>query len=355
MDPTPFPLWLGDDVFCRGLSALIEGPRLHPERYHRHALPVRRLAAVFGNRGAFKSQVITALCKQIDPTLPVVTVTVHNAIDPIAREDIDNVLLTKVVGPPPNDDDNDHPDPINAVIIINHAQYMAHDPHVLTWKRKAVAANVIIVACLDHPVLDNPAFGTLFSKSLLYLPPPSTSALRIAQMRWHFAHYQRLCPAAGLVVEITDDEWQALADEFTKLASQRHLKQYVQRLIIDALQANPPTPITYYMATSSTYITSAGGDGQHIVPRSLTTEENSFASAARRGPMYIVPPIQHGPPGMSKNKRQRNAKAEETPTPLQGSITPSAGFGVVPPPQAAGQEDHTNRSDHTNCVKMEME
>jgi len=296
--PPPFPLWGGDERFRAGLDALIGLPHQNPERFHPKALPIRRLVAVYGSRGAQKRRVIATYCAtELNGECPVLYVSVASPRPEdleLARTEID-----KIIGGAPVDS----PYGADAVLLINHAQHFQRDPHALTWERKAAHANVVVFALLDS-VPEVPQFNVLFSKARLYLGPPASSALRIAQMRWHFAHYAAQCPEMGrtLNVDLSEDEWIQLADCFTKLASPQHLKQWVQRFLYDG-----HTHITFALATTAPYVTHTGGDGPHIVARSLATEENAFSEAAGLGPLTLVPPIAR----VQQLQREHRAKKQK--------------------------------------------
>jgi hypothetical protein len=188
---------------------------------------------------------------------------------------------------------------VDAVIILNHAQRFQRDPHCLGWERKAGAANVVLFALLDC-VPESGEFRGIFTKARLYLPPPGSAAVRVAQMRWHLAHYAAQCPegAAQMQVTISDDEWLDIADNYTKLASPKHLKQFILRFIYEG-----HAKLTHELATGSPYVSYQGGDGSaHIVERSLASEENSYSEAAGLGPLLRVAPIQ---------RRAKKQKIEE--------------------------------------------
>jgi hypothetical protein len=281
----PYPLWTGDERFVAGLDALIGQPRRHPHHFHVEALPIRRLAAVYGNRGAQKRRVIEAYCRALRDDCSVLHIRVASSSPPDleeARKQIDDILRPV-----------DSPYGVDAVVLINHAQHFQRDPHSMTWQRKAQEANVVVFALLDA-TLEAPEFKAIFAKAQLYLSPPNSSAVRIAQMRWHFAHYAAKCPEAAPNVDLSDDEWAQLADQFTKLASARHLKHYVLRFIYER-----HTHITYALATGPPYVSYSGGEGAHIVGRALATEENAFSMAAGQGPLLNAPALQ---PRVKKQK-----------------------------------------------------
>lgn len=288
----PFPLWMGDTQFALMLNSIIGHPHAHPECYHPEALPIRRLSGVYGSAGAQKRRVLSAYCFSIG--CPKLVVRVRSAMPAdleAARAEIDQYLQPQT-----------SPYGVDAVIIINHAHFFQRDPHALTWRTKAENANVVIVALFDTIPAENPEFRSLFHKASLYLRPPETSALRVSQMRWHLNHYLRECGGA-VRVEITDDEWTQLSDEFTARASPRQLKHYVQVLLYHVLQTGEA--LTYAMATRPPFVSSMGGEGTHIVPRPLNTEENAFAAAAGVGPIHTVPPIQPPPPPLRSFKKQK--------------------------------------------------
>lgn len=301
--PPPFPLWTGDANFALLLDGIIGNPHLHPERYHRQALPVRRLAAVYGSVGAQKRRVLEAYCFSID--CPKLVISVPNTLPATLEEahtQLDRYLQPK-----------QSPYGVDAVLIINHAQHMQRDPHALGWAAKAELANVVIVALFDVVPTENPEFRGLFHKATLYLSPPDTSVLRIAQMRWHLDHYLRECQSA-VQCHITDDEWMQISDQFTARASPRQLKHYIQALLYQVLQTGEP--LTYALATRAPFVTSAGGEGPHIVPRALNTEENVLAQAAGAGPLHFVPPI----PVQSRSVKKRRVDAPELPPPPPPSL-----------------------------------
>jgi hypothetical protein len=295
----PFPLWGGDANFTLGLDSVVGQPFAHPERYHHRALPVRRLVAIYGSAGAQKRRVLAAYCLGIG--CPKLIVKVESALPAdleAARTALDECMAPK-----------DSPYGVDAVIIVNHAQYFQRDPHALGWAAKAEAANVVLLALFDSVPSENPEFRGLFYKASLYLRPPETTAMRVAQMRWHVEHYMRECKNDKVRFTLSDDEWTQLSDVYTQRASPRQLKHYVQALIYHALQTNEP--ITYALATSRPFVTSAGGEGDHIVPRALNTEENVFSVAAGQGPINLVPAIKPPPPRAIKKQKIEEANPEE--------------------------------------------
>jgi hypothetical protein len=304
--PSAFPLWAGDTNFALLLDAVIGHPHLHPERYDSKALPVRRLAAVYGSPGAQKRRILEAYCFSID--CPKLVISVRNALPATleeARNELDRYLQPKK-----------SPYGVDAVIIVNHAQHMQRDPHALSWAAKAEEANVVIVALFDEIPTGNPEFRGLFHKATLYLSPPDTSALRVAQMRWHLDHYANKCGAGAVQCQISDDEWTQIGDQYTARASPRQLKHYVQALLYHVLQTGEP--LTYALATRAPFVTSAGGEGPHIVPRALNTEENALAAAAGAGPVHFVPPIPV--PSNRSVKKKRRVEAPELPPPPPPSL-----------------------------------
>lgn len=201
-EPSPFPLWPGNANFTRLLDSVVGQPHMHPQRYHPRALPVRRMVAVYGSVGAQKRRVIGAYCFGIG--CPKLVVNVASALPADlegARNELDACLTPK-----------DTPYGVDAVVLVNHAQHFQRDPHALGWAAKAEEANVVLIALFDVVPNENPEFRGLFHKASLYLSPPESTALRVAQMRWHVDHYARECGVRGspVQVQLTDDEWTEL-------------------------------------------------------------------------------------------------------------------------------------------------
>lgn len=280
----PFPLWRGGEDFTRLLDAVIGQPWARPERFHPQALPIRRLVAVYGAVGAQKRRVLSDYCANV-VGCPLLHVRVRPTALDEARKAIDDCMPPCAEGTPYG---------LDAVVVVSHAQLMQRDTHALTWGAKAKAANVVLVALLDAVPGENPEFKALFHKASLYLRPPEPASLRIAQMRWHVYHYLSQCGGDGAVrFELSDDEWTQLGDQYTKCASPRQLKHYVQALIYWALSAKDT--ITFAVATSAPFVTSAGGEGLHIVAQPLATLENVLSTAAGLGPVHGVQHMQAQP------------------------------------------------------------
>jgi len=285
----PFPLWSGGEDFARLLDAVISQPFEHPERFHPEALPIRRLVAIYGAVGAQKRRVLETYCRNV-VRCPQLHIRVRPGALDEARKAIDDCMPACAHGTPYG---------VDAVVVVSHAQYMQRDAHALTWHAKAKAANVVLVALLDAVPGENPEFKALFHKAVLYLRPPEPASLRVAQMRWHVYNYLRECGGA-VRFELSDDEWTQLGDLYTKTASPRQLKHYVQALIYWATSTG--NPVTFAAASSSPFVTSTGGEGLHIVARPLNTEENALSQAAGLGPIHGVPRIQPQPRAVKRVK-----------------------------------------------------
>jgi len=226
---------------------------------------------------------------------------------------------------------------VSAVVILDGADVYAHEPpqdptimaQLTEFKSLADQRRLLIVGIFNRTSSqDNIAYDAYHSKCATgfyedftdsqraYLPPPNCEyRLRLIKrlLEEHVSSSQAspMPDKKPLVLDLGDDDYEALADLHTRAASAGMIRKWIQSVVHDHVHANNGTPLTLSNLTDYPYMGNVNGVQQLM--RVLWVEhENALSIAAGCGPLQAGP--NNGPrlePPPPKKPRFPDAEEKE--------------------------------------------